>query len=120
MKFLDQQILIEQGDHPQTIDRALQAGADWGQENLPPDDAWLWRHTEANAWEAVRDGFSIWDDKMYNPGGEAQIYMSPRQFELSLVVHGLGRLAEGDLQEYDRVNEVLSTIDRVRPTQPIS
>lgn len=121
MEIIGNEIKITGLDYPVTIFEALHAGAKWGADNLPDQQAQHWGKTAADAWGRIRGRFGIvnWGDhnEVLKPEGEAEVYLGLPQLELSLVVHGLAQIAKvesGDntaKQEVANVNAALRSID---------
>ena len=84
---------------------------------MPQDQAAAWNKIANDAWEALHDGFSIVDDEVYRPQGEALLYMNPDQLELALVIHGcelLDQKPPGADADVLAIDGLLKQIDHIK------
>lgn len=109
--------LIEASDSPQVIDNALHESVGFWHANMPSHEAQVWEKVAADAWGAIEDGFSIVGDNIFNPDGEAQLYLSNEELELALVAYGcelLDKDTELANDEVVAINGLLKQFDKFR------
>ncbi|HEX3568194.1 MAG TPA: hypothetical protein VHT70_00780 [Candidatus Saccharimonadales bacterium] len=103
MDILRGRPVITGEDYPLTVYKAIHNSVGYLDEvNAPPH----LQHGARNAYETLRDDFSIMDDKVYRPDGTSTLWdMSNDNLELALVAYGCELL---DKQPKDVIPEVVA------------
>lgn len=110
--------VITKEDYPVTVYKALLRSTSTPRDNESVVTDWVWRKTAQDSWDALRDGFGFIhpdQQELWQPDGEATLYMSVDDLEHTLVSYGV-RMIDEDPEKYDteitQVNSVLNALDK--------
>jgi hypothetical protein len=112
---------ITPGDYPRTVYKALLGSRVLWYGEVTFDTAFAWSKKVEDALGALGDEYGIVhpDEALLDPEGrrgKARLYMSVDELETALVGYGCDLIDAGEnTDEIAQIDELLQSIDRVRP-----